>query len=409
MEKEKKNSVSYKEIGYLLEKFVLPLGGSCIITDEKRKIRYAARISSLCNILRRQDTKMCSEFLEENFKRAKGTDKPFITKCPIGKLVYTIPLYIEGKFKGIGTGAIGVASFSRRRRRKLIEIARKANIPEGKLLKLAEEEFLNKRYLMTSNRNIFFREIKNNECIMKSLEKFIEVLNIRMALKKKTPECPYTNDLMDAIEYLIAGNFSPSPEKFDGDTEKELILKLVELAKKTCREILKVTLSESIRWKAYHDSLTGVYNRYVLEEEIKKIKELRLAPVAFILVDMDDLKKINDSYGHEMGDKAIYAVARAVKSAVRRNDVVVRMGGDEFIIVLPGITEKEVKEIIERIEENVARSASIFGLPFNLSVSIGYEILKAYEDPEEAILRADKNMYKCKKCRKNGSDNATKN
>ncbi|OMH40548.1 diguanylate cyclase domain-containing protein [Desulfurobacterium indicum] len=403
MEKKRGIPVSYKEIGYLLEKLILPLGGSCIILDENKKVRYVTRLSPLCNILKKQDEKMCREFLSENFKRAQETKEPFTTKCPIGKLVYVIPIYIDGKFKGIGTGSIGVASFSRRRRRKLIEIARKANIPESKLLKLAEEEFLNKRYLISSNRNIFFREIKDTECVMKALRRFLEVLKIRIAIKKNSPQCCYTYDLMDAIEYLIAGNFSPSPEKFNEKNERDLLLKLVELAKKTCREMLKVTMSESIRWKAYHDSLTGVYNRYVLEEELKKIRELRLVPVAFILVDMDDLKKINDNYGHEMGDKAIYAVAKAVKSAVRRNDVVVRIGGDEFIIVLPGITEREVKEIIERIEENVAKSASIFGLPFNLSVSIGYEILKAYEDPEEAILRADKNMYKCKKCRKNGN------
>ncbi|WP_457568597.1 diguanylate cyclase domain-containing protein [Desulfurobacterium sp.] len=402
MEKKKEIPISYKEIGYLLEKFAVPLGGSCIIIDDQKKVRYVTRLSPLCNILRKQDANMCSKFLEENFSKARETSKPFTTKCPIGKLVYVVPIYINETFIGMGTGSVGVASFSRRRRRKLIEIARNANIPEGKLLKLAEEEFLNKRYLMTNNRDIFFREIKNTECVMKTLNRFLEVLKIRIAMKKIKPHCAYAYDLMDSLEYLAAGNFSPSPENFGKNSERDLMLKLVELAKKTCRDILKVTLSESIRWKAYHDSLTGVYNRYVLEEELKKIRELRLAPVAFILVDMDDLKKINDRYGHEMGDKAIYAVARAVKSAVRKNDVVVRMGGDEFIIVLPGITEKEVKEVVERIEENVTRSASIFGLPFNLSVSIGYEILKAYEDPEEAILRADKNMYRCKRCRKNG-------
>jgi len=394
--------ITYNEIGKTLEKFIFPIGGSFKIYDRNMEEKYVATInpSPICNIITKKTPQICQEFIEEMFQEAKKSKEPFTEKCPIGKLVFVIPLHIEKVFIGAAIGSIGFASFSRRRRRTLIEIAKKANISEDKILKIAENEFLNRKYAISEHhKDIFFREIKGKDGLINILNRFLKTLEIKIALKKLKPECRYTYSIADAIEYIVAGNFSAN-KNIEGTTEEKLIFQLVELAKETCRELLEITMSESIRWKAYHDNLTGLYNRYVLDEEIKKIKELKIAPVAFILVDMDDLKKINDKYGHEMGDKAIYAVGQALKSAVRRNDIVVRIGGDEFVIVLPGISENKVKEIICRIERNIQEAKETFNLPFELSISIGYEIIEKPEDVDEAIIKADRKMYSCKKCKK---------
>ncbi|SNR82300.1 diguanylate cyclase domain-containing protein [Desulfurobacterium atlanticum] len=394
--------ITYNEIGETLEKFIFPIGGSFKIFDNNMEERYSTTTnpSPVCNIITKKVPQVCQEFIKEMFQEAKKSKEPFTEKCPIGKLVFVIPLRIEETFIGAAIGSIGFASFSRRRRRTLIEIAKKANIAEDKILKIAENEFLNRKYAISEHhKDVFFREIKGKDGLINILNRFMKTLEIKIALKKIKPECRYTYDIANAIEYIVAGNFSQK-ENIEGTTEEKLILQLIELAKETCRELLEIAMSESIRWKAYHDNLTGLYNRYVLDEEIKKIKELKIAPVAFILVDMDNLKKINDKYGHEMGDKAIYAVGQALKSAVRRNDVVTRIGGDEFVILLPGISEREAKEIISRIEQNVKNARKDFQLPFDLTVSIGYEIIEHPEEADEAIIKADKKMYSCKKCKK---------
>ncbi len=397
--KEKTMTLTYEEIGKTLEKFVLPIGGSFKLFDKNMHLHYDTKPSPLCKILLTKAPAICKNFMEEIFSETKKTKEPFIEKCPVGKLVFAIPIHENNQFLGAAIGSVGFASFSRRRRRTLIEISKEANIPEEKLLKVAENEFLSRKYFTTTHKNIFFREIRNRENLINILNRFARTLKIKAQLKKIKTECKYTYELADAVEYMIAGNFSKNSET-EGITEEKLIKQLVEIAKETCRELLDIAMSESIRWKAYHDNLTGVYNRYVLDEEISKIEELKIAPVAFILIDMDNLKKINDKYGHKAGDKAIYAVAQSIKEAVRRNDIVVRLGGDEFIIVLPGFSEKKVMEIIYRIERNIKEVKKIHNLPFNLTVSMGYEIIQKPEKAKDAIIKADKKMYSCKKCKK---------
>ena len=123
------------------------------------------------------------------------------------------------------------------------------------------------------------------------------------------------------------------------------------------------------------DELTGVYNRrgfYSYGETTLKFAKAMGQSGIVIYCDMDGLKKINDEYGHEAGDRAILAEAIILKSNFRSNDIIARIGGDEFAIICPGLTKKALKTIREQIDEDCRIWSGGNELGFSLSISIGY-------------------------------------
>ena len=123
------------------------------------------------------------------------------------------------------------------------------------------------------------------------------------------------------------------------------------------------------------DELTGVYNRrgfYSYGETTLRFAKAMGQSGIVIYCDMDGLKKINDEYGHEAGDRAILAEAIILKSNFRSNDIIARIGGDEFAIICPGLTKKALKTIREQIDEDCRIWSGGNELGFSLSISIGY-------------------------------------
>jgi len=118
--------------------------------------------------------------------------------------------------------------------------------------------------------------------------------------------------------------------------------------------------------------------------------------------DIDNLKQINDEYGHAEGDKVIIEIANILKDTFRESDVVTRMGGDEFVVLVIDATQESGHLAIKRLNEALDLRNQESGIPYSLSVSIGI----AYSDPNEEILisdllaRADKKMYKQKAVKK---------
>ena len=150
--------------------------------------------------------------------------------------------------------------------------------------------------------------------------------------------------------------------------------------------------TESYRAKLYHDVLTGTYNRRYYEDIASRI----VGPAGIALMDVDDFKICNDTYGHHAGDVALKTVASAIQSCIRSSDLLIRYGGDEFLLVLPGIPGDFLQTKLEQIC-TAAQMASVPGYPhFRVSLSIGGTMQAITDSMENAVRRADRLMYQAK-------------
>lgn len=142
--------------------------------------------------------------------------------------------------------------------------------------------------------------------------------------------------------------------------------------------------------RLYIDPLTGAYNRRYYEEQLRELEESD----AVAMLDMDDFKTINDTWGHSVGDKALRAVIGAVIQCVRGTDEVIRYGGDEFLLVFRNIPRKVFAARLEQIRQKV-EEVSLAGRPdLGLTVSIGGVYRRG--DLEELVQEADRLLYQAK-------------
>lgn len=151
---------------------------------------------------------------------------------------------------------------------------------------------------------------------------------------------------------------------------------------------------EKIRYLSFHDSLTGFYNRNYLEEEMQRLNTERQLPLSIIMVDLNGLKLVNDTYGHHNGDKLLQYASYILRTSCRDEDVITRWGGDEFVIILPQTDEREVTTIVRRIKDN-CRDAYVESIP--LSMALGFSTNhSSATGPEEILKEAEDDMYKQK-------------
>ena len=144
--------------------------------------------------------------------------------------------------------------------------------------------------------------------------------------------------------------------------------------------------------KLYHDALTGGYNRRYYEDVLKD----KTDPAGVAVLDLDDFKLYNDTYGHRAGDLALRTAVDVVRANIRKSDSLIRYGGDEFLLVLPGIERGAFNAKLQRICEKV-HAATVPGYSrLQLSVSIGGVMSQPEETVEHAAARADKLMYQAK-------------
>jgi diguanylate cyclase (GGDEF)-like protein len=157
-------------------------------------------------------------------------------------------------------------------------------------------------------------------------------------------------------------------------------------------------LFEEIRRLALTDPLTGLYNRRkldeVLELEIERARRYG-RPLSLIMLDMDQMKAINDRHGHPAGDEVLRRVAQAIRSQVRRVDLPTRYGGDEFLVVLPEANEEEANRIAGRIRQEIVRTA-MPDIPASASAGVaGWG--DGLDSPEAFISLADQALYRNKR------------
>lgn len=151
---------------------------------------------------------------------------------------------------------------------------------------------------------------------------------------------------------------------------------------------------QRVLYLSYHDQLTGLYNRRFYEEELKRLDTGQNLPITLILADVNGLKLTNDAFGHLAGDQLLIRTSQILTKECRRNDIIARIGGDEFVLILPKTGRDEAKDIINRIKKAMAlesRDSSV------LSVSFGYAAKAAAEqDLGSVFIEAENAMYRHK-------------
>lgn len=144
--------------------------------------------------------------------------------------------------------------------------------------------------------------------------------------------------------------------------------------------------------KLYHDALTGAYNRRYYDEVVCS----SIGPAGVAVMDLDDFKICNDTYGHHAGDMALETAAEAIRACIRKNDLLIRYGGDEFVLILTGIPSDSLKPKLEKIRARV-QDTPVPGYPhLRLSLSIGGTMQSLTDSMETAMRCADRLMYQAK-------------
>lgn len=141
-----------------------------------------------------------------------------------------------------------------------------------------------------------------------------------------------------------------------------------------------------------HDSMTGLFNRAYFDSELERLARGRQTPISVVVADIDGLKKCNDTIGHAAGDELIKLASHVFMESFRTEDIVARIGGDEFAVLLPGVDVKQVEMALERVRSAEASTAPITG-GVRLSVSLGYATVDASDELEVAFKEADRQMY----------------
>ena len=160
----------------------------------------------------------------------------------------------------------------------------------------------------------------------------------------------------------------------------------------------RIKQEEIVKYQAYYDQLTNLPNRRIFMERLEVaigIAKEQNKMIAVLFIDLDKFKNINDSFGHNIGDKLLIAVGCRLTNSVKSGDLVARMGGDEFIIMLENIESKDIAfNIIRRIHESFGSPFIIDGNEINISASIGTSFYPCDgEDGEALLIKSDNRMY----------------
>lgn len=195
-------------------------------------------------------------------------------------------------------------------------------------------------------------------------------------------------------------------DKLGGNNFNDKDIAIIELFSQLVgASIGNIKMFQEIQYQATTDGLTGFVNHKtfyeVLEKELWRIRRYG-GHISMIMVDIDNLKVINDSYGHRIGDKAIREISGLIKECIRQIDTAARYGGDEFAIILPNTIQEDAELVAERMVASVAQSPiSCKDKQIQLSISVGLGQYDSATSPEKITSRSDQALYLAKQAGKN--------
>ena len=162
---------------------------------------------------------------------------------------------------------------------------------------------------------------------------------------------------------------------------------------------------EKIEYLSFHDQLTGLFNRRFYEEELARLATQRNLPLTLVIADVNGLKLTNDAFGHSAGDNLLKKLARILKEVCRQDDIVARIGGDEFVMLLPQTNAEEAAGIVRRISNVIQQEDKEFVI---LSVSFGWATqVSVGTELQEIFKQAEDNMYRNKLSESDSMRNST--
>jgi diguanylate cyclase (GGDEF)-like protein len=179
-----------------------------------------------------------------------------------------------------------------------------------------------------------------------------------------------------------------------------VVLRFVRLVNDLNRATEELSIARNeILQQSVLDPLTGAYNRLVLPDQLDELAVATTPSSAVLSIDLDHFKQINDRWGHHAGDVVLGAVAQRLRACTRDRDVVIRMGGDEFLIILHDVEPTGAVELATRIVSNVEQPIEFHGEALVVSASVGIAMVRngGADDTEDLLHRADAAMYAAKR------------
>jgi diguanylate cyclase (GGDEF)-like protein len=152
-----------------------------------------------------------------------------------------------------------------------------------------------------------------------------------------------------------------------------------------------------LKYLGTHDVLTGLYNRAYFEEEIRRLERSRQFPISVLAADLNGLKPTNDTLGHEAGDALLRRAAEVLKAAFRAEDVVARMGGDEFVALMPLTDGRAAEKALQRVQRLIEMNNQYYYQGSALSISLGIATADTAQDLRAGLRAADDQMYVAKR------------
>jgi diguanylate cyclase (GGDEF)-like protein len=321
---------------------------------------------------------------------------------------------ITRKFQAIETKILSILDFTDLFEILLDEIRQKFQVPYVWLTlidtgdKAGLLEFLEKSKILETNLNIVSPETFSSLVPMgtlpllvnEDLKPYYRLLPpIKKFMVKSIAIAPITHD-GQIIGSLNQADFSYL--RFSPGIDTSL---LEQLAVKVSLCIANVAAHEKLKYLAYHDPLTGALNRRVMETILKR--EFQRArryknPLSLVFMDIDYFKAINDTHGHDAGDRVLVHLAGELEGMVRNSDVVARFAGDEFIVILPETTADNTRMLMDRIKTHLLETPLQVGdEEIRISISFGVSSIAnpAITTPESLLKEADAQLYIMKEAR----------